>query len=381
MPMDHFQNGDLPFVRQFFDEQLREGDQQSAALFLNGLAQIEMLEGNLEKARHNFRQAGQVMGNWAISSGEAFSAIVGSESSKTWRGDPHEKAMNAYYTGLLYWMFGEHDNARAAFKSGILADAESDEGDAQVDFALLYWLAGRMSIRMGLLSEAEDYFAEALQAREFAISHGARVGWSDSILANPRQGSLICLVDIGIGPIKEVGGPQGHMAVVTPRPSDVESAEFFIDGASVGRSQLLVDLNYQATTRGGESMEGIRKGKAILKTATGVGAAILLSEGLDGHSSDRGEKTAIGLGLLAFSLFMRAEADVRTWETLPDSVHALVADVPPGEHELTVVFRGRNGDELPGLSQTWSVEVPIEGEGVYFFRSLPGLVRTEEVVQ
>jgi tetratricopeptide (TPR) repeat protein len=381
VPMGSFLDGDLPQVREFFDEQIREGDQQSAALFLNGLAQIEMLDGNLEKARRNFRQAGQVMGNWAVSSGEAFSAIVGSESSKIWRGDPHEKAMNAYYTGLLYWMLGEPDNARAAFKSGILADAESDEGEAQVDFALLYWLAGRMSTLMGLSSEAEQYFEEARQAREFAISHGARPNQTDSILADPAKGSLVCLVDIGIGPVKEVGGPQGHLAVVTPRPSEVESAEFFIDGESLGQSELLVDLNYQATTRGGKAMEGIRKGKAVLKTVTGVGGAILLSEGLDGHSSDRGEKTAIGLGLLAFSLFMRAEADVRTWETLPNSVHVLVADVPPGEHELELVFRGRLGNELPALSQTWTVEVPANGEGVYFFRSLPGLDRVEEVVQ
>jgi len=234
---------------------------------------------------------------------------------------------------------------------------------------------------MGLRAEAEQYFDEARQAREFAVSHGARRSVSESILEEPQRGSLVCLFDIGVGPIKEAGGPQGHMAVVTPRRSEARSAEVFVDGKSLGRSELLVDLDYQATTRGGKSMEGIRKGKAILKTVTGIGGAILLSEGLDGHGSNRGRKTAIGLGLLAFSLFTRAEADVRTWETLPDSVHALVADVPTGEQELTIVFRGRYGNEIPALSQTWTVEVPTNGEGVYFFRSLPGLDRVEEVVQ
>jgi len=381
VPMRQFMDGNLPLVRDFFTEQLKDGDVESSALFLNGLAQIEMLQGDLDRARSHFRQAGQIMCNWATSAVEAFSAIVGSESSKIWKGDPHEKAMNAYYTGLLYWMAGEHDNARAAFKSGILADAESDEGDAQVDFALLYWLAGRMSLHMGLADEAKQYFQEARDARNFAVEHGARASSNRSILNDPADGNLVCLIDLDLAPIKEAGGPHGSLVVLEPRLAEVEDAEIFIDGDSVGRSELMVDLDYQATTRGGKAMEGIREVKAVLKTVTGVGGAVLLNEGLKGRGSHRGKKAAIGLGLLAFSLFTRAEADVRSWETLPSSVHALVTDVSPGMHELRIVFWGIHGEEIPRLSQTWTVDVPEGGEGVYYFRSLPGLDQDEEVLQ
>lgn len=381
VPIGQFMAGNLPLLREFFSEQLKEGDIDSAALFLNGLAQMEMLEGDLERARSHFRQAGQMMGNWQTSAEEAFAAIVGSESSKTWKGDPHEKAMNAYYTGLLYWMRGEHDNARASFKSGIMADAESDEGDAQIDFALLYWLAGRMSLHMGLNDEAEQYFAEARDARDFAVEHGARPSPRRAILNDPAFGNLICLVDLDLAPIKEATGSQGSLVVIEPRPSQVKEVEIFIDGESVGISSLMVDLEYQATTRGGEAMEGIREGKAVLKTVTGVGGAILLSQGLGGHGKHRGKKTAIGLGLLAFSFLTRAEADVRSWETLPGSVHALVADVSPGVHELRIVFLGYHAETISRLSQIWTVEVPKDGEGVYFFRSLPGLKPSDEVLR
>lgn len=381
VPMGQFLVGNLPLVRDFFSQQLKEGDVESAALFLNGLAQMEMLEGDLDRARGHFRQAGQMMGNWATSSTEVFSAIVGSESSKTWKGDPHEKAMNAYYTGLLYWMQGEHDNARAAFKSGILADAESDEGDAQVDFALLYWLAGRMSLHMGLADDAEQYFDEARDARDFAIEHGARRSLRQTILSDPARGNLVCLIDLDLAPNKEAGGLHGSLVVLRPRPSEVKEVEILIDDGSLGRSELMVDLEYQATTRGGHAMEGIREGKAVLKTVTGVGGAILLNQGLSGHGKHRGKKAAIGLGLLAFSLFTRAEADVRHWETLPGSVHALVAEVSPGLHEIHVVFWGHHGEEISRLSQNWTVEVPKDGEGVYFFRSLPESNQFDEVQQ
>src|SRR5690606_39214293 len=138
----------------------------SRALLLNGLAQVDLLEGDLPSARRRFAEAGRIMGNWQTSGGEVFGAIVGAESSKTWKGDPHEKAMNAFYLGLLDWWAGEPDNARAAFRAGIFADAESEAGDAQVDFALLYWLAGRASLVLGQSGSAEEFFADALRARE-----------------------------------------------------------------------------------------------------------------------------------------------------------------------------------------------------------------------
>lgn len=376
VPLHRFESGDLQEVRAFFDEQIRHGDVQSTALFLNGLAQIELLEGELERAQRHFLQAGQIMGNWSTPSSEVIAAIIGAESSKTWKGDPHEKFMNAFYSGLLDWFGGEPDNARACFKRGILADAESDEGGSQTDCALLFWLAGRMSSLMGLGEDAADYFEEARAARRFAVDHGAAGARTNPVLDAPLAGNLVCLVALGLGPAKYATGPHGSIAEILPRPGGAASAELFLDGESLGVSSLLCDLDYQARTRGGRAIEGIRRGKAVLKEVSEVAAVVLIDRALsDSSSSGTRDKLLVGLGLLALSWMTNSEADLRHWATLPRSVHVLTADVDPGEYELRVAFSDAAGRRLPDLEQTWRVEVPDSGEGVYYFRSLPALDR------
>ena len=375
VPLEPFVRGDLEPVRTYYAEQLAEGDEDSVALFLNGQAWLDMVSGELDAARRKFVTAGRIMGDWQTSQGEVISALVGSESSKTWKGDPHEKAMNAIYTGFLFWVKGEIDNARASFKNGIFADAESDEGEAQVDFALLYWLAGRASLALGDRSGAEDYFKEARQARGFAVANGARGRSSAPILTDPGAGNLICLVECGLGPRKVAGGPHGSLAMIEPRRTVVETARVFIDGDRVGESTLLADLDYQASTRGGKVMEGIREGKAVFKTASGTAGAVLIADGLNDSGDSRDAKLIIGGSLLALSLLTRAEADTRSWEILPQSVQVLTADVAPGEHVLRIEFLAPGGAVVPSLVQEWAIDVPETGDAIYMFRSVPGLDR------
>ena len=372
VPLELFVNGDLESVRSFFDEQVREGDVENGALFLNGLAQVDLYEGDYETARRRFETAGRVMGNWATSGGEAAGAVIGSESSKTWKGDPHEKAMNAFYAGVLYWMRGEADNARAAFRRGILADGESDEGHWQVDFSLLYWLAGRASLEMGLPGDAEGLFEEARVARAFAVEHGARGASSAPILTDPARGNLIVLAELGLGPRKVAAGPHGALAAIQPRPVMVSDAEVFVDGASVGRTTLLADLDYQALTRGGAAMEGIREGKAVFKDVTGVSGMLLLAEGLEDHGAGQRDKLIVGGALLLASLFTSAEADTRHWETLPQMVHALTAEVLPGRHEVRIEFFRPGGAREPAMTQIRTIDVEDRRDAILLFRSMPG---------
>lgn len=382
-PVGAFAAGDLASMEAFCLQQIKDGNQNSRALYENLLGSVQILRGDREGALKSFRTAGTFMGNWNVGGGEEFSAIVGSESSKQYRGDPYERAMNAFYLGMLYWMRGEPDNARAAFKKGILADAESEAQHAQADFTLLFWLAGRASLAMGLRSEAEDYFAEARKAQAFAAEHGAAVTRNARVLREPQRGNLLCVVDIGLGPEKYAGGGEGELACFRPRVNRVVCAELFLDGRSLGTTESLVDVYYQASTRGGTAMEGIRKGKAVFKDVAAAAGIVLISEGTRGKRGRRDEaaaELAIGLGLLALSLLTSTEADTRHWSILPDSVQVLTGDVTPGKHQLHVVFRDGGGSELPELTQTWTVEVPESGEGVYYFRSIPGLDRQQQKV-
>src|SRR5512143_1931255 len=48
------------------------------------------------------------------------------ESKKTFIGEPYERSMAYIYRGILYWMDGEPDNARACFRSAEFADSDSE---------------------------------------------------------------------------------------------------------------------------------------------------------------------------------------------------------------------------------------------------------------
>jgi len=168
VPMHQFVHGDLQPVADFARERLQTGPVENRALVLDVLAQCELMQGDTEAAWRDFFAAARIMGNWQVSGGEEVAAIVGSEGSKTYKGDPYEKAMNAFYLGMCFLWRGEPDNARAAFKKGILADAESSDEKYQADFTLLFWLAGRMSRLMGLSQEAVDFYGEARKADEFS---------------------------------------------------------------------------------------------------------------------------------------------------------------------------------------------------------------------
>jgi len=374
-PVGAFLNGSLAPVEQHYAEQLQTGAPASSALFLNGLGTVKLLQGRLDEAWGHFQEAGAVMNDWATSGGETFAAIVGSESSKTWKGDPYEKAMNAYYLGLLYLFRGEPDDARAAFRSGLLADAETNDERFRADMALHSWLAGRMSLEMGLADDARAYFDQARSARTFARSHGARGRSQPRVLEDPDGGNVVFLVDTGLGPEKVPGGPQGELAVFVSRPTPDVRARIYAGDRLLGETEILLDVDYQARTRGGTEMEGIREGKAVLKTGSQISGAVLLNEGLR-RGGDNGRNMAIvGGGLLLLSLFVSTEVDVRHWEILPSTVQVLTADLPPGEHGLRVEFLDAGGRVLNPLTQDWSISANDDTTSYYLFRALPGLDR------
>ncbi len=379
VPMRRFAAGDVAAVKKFFQEQVEQGDEENLALVLNGLAQTELLLGDGEAAWRHFQTAGRIMGNWQTSGGEVYGALLGSESSKTWKGDPYEKAMNAFYTGLLFLWRGEPDNARAAFKKGILADGESADEKYQADFTLLFWLAGRMSQLMGLSGDARDFFAEARKADEFSRKNGSRGSVPNALLDDPGRGNLVCLVEVGLGPEKYASGSQNELARFRPRWHPAHGARLFLDGRELPPPAVLADVDYQARTRGGTEMDGIRGGKAVFKTAAAVGGVVALSQSVDRRGRINEGAAIVGGSLLLLSALTSTEADVRHWPTLPSTVQVLAVDAAPGSHRLRIEFTDDRGRPLADLTQEWTVDVPDQGESYYLFRSLPGLDRLQRI--
>lgn len=370
VPMREFLAGDLAAVQAFAVREAEQGDEENLALVRNVQAQCELLRGDVEAARRSFEQAARIMGNWSTSGGEATGAILGSESSKTWKGDPYEKAMNAFYLAYCYLQRGEPDNARAACKRGILADGEVADEKFQADNALLFWMAGRMS-QLLAAGDADDYFKEAEIAHSFALQHGSRGEPRPPVIAMPGRGNLVLLFECGLGPEKYADGSQGELARFRPQPHPAAFARAALAGKPLGRSTILVDVDYQAATRGGTAMEGIREGKAVFKTGAAVAGIVLLDQAARGHGDTARTQAIVGGALLLASVITSSEADVRHWPTLPSTVQVLTATVPPGRHQLTVDFLDASGRDLPSLRQVCEVVVPPKGEVWQLFRSLP----------
>lgn len=376
VPLNRFVVGDVGAVAAAMRSELESGDAENRALVLNVLAQCEQMAGDREAAWRHFGEAARIMGNWQTSGGETFGAVVGSEGSKTYKGDPYERAMNAFYLGLNYLWRGEPDNARAALKKGILADAEVGDEKFQVDNPLLFWMAGRMSRLMGKGGDATDFFTEASTANTFAMQHGSRGDESGQVLNRPGEGNLVLLVECGLGPEKYTAGNMGELARFRPRWHPAQRCFVSIDGRSLGETTVLADVDYQARTLGGTEMEGIRKGKAVFKTSAIVAGEALLVLAANDNNRDRQRTQAIvGGGLLLLGVLTSTEADVRHWPTLPATVQAFTANVAPGAHTLELRFTDAAGTPLPDLHQTWSIDVSSGTESYYLFRSLPGLDR------
>ena len=71
------------------------------------------------------------------------------ESEKVFRGEPYERVMAYFYRGMIYWMEGELDNARACYRSGQLEDADTENKQYASDYVLLDYLDGYITTRLG----------------------------------------------------------------------------------------------------------------------------------------------------------------------------------------------------------------------------------------
>lgn len=373
VPVGSYLAGDFAAVRGFAEEEAVDGAEANLALLLNVQGQCALYLGDHEAARRALQRAGQIMGTWATSGAEATAAVVGSESSKTYKGDPYEKAMNAFFLACACLAGGEPDNARAALKRGILADAEVGLARYQADNALLFWMAGRMTRLYGG-SGAGELFEEARAANRFAVEHGSRGDADAPMLEDPARGNLVLLLPIGLGPEKYGDGSEQQLARFRAQHHPAVAAVASVDGEALGRSTTLSDIVYQARTLGGTVMEGIREGKAVFRRSSRIAGAVLLDQALRNsrRDSERARAQAVvGGALLVLSALTAAGADVRHWPTLPSTVQVLVADLPPGSHDLQVDFVDGGGAPIPRLRRELRVSVPESGEAWLLLPSLP----------
>jgi len=347
-------------ARATYEALRRDGENgiaaEDEALWRCELAVAALEVGDERAAFDALHKASKIMGTLESTKGEVARAVLGEESTKTWKGDPYERCMNCLYKGLLYWRRGELDNASACFRRGLLADAVSEAGDHQRDFAALSFLLGWVSTLRGKEDQAKRAFDEA---RRFS----PRNPHADD--PRPDRFNILIIADIGRGPLKFADGPGGHVARFMPRNHADGGIAVYVDGRKAGFSYPLTDLYKQATTRGEQALDGIRAGKAFFKGATKAVGIITASEGL---FRGRPEMVAIGIGLMLLSEAIRPRADTRHWALLPAQIHCLPVRITPGPHTIRVRALDRKGRPISNWERTFKVDVR-KSDTLFWFRT------------
>jgi len=274
------------------------------------------------------------------------------EARKTFIGEPYERVMAYYYRGILYWMDGEPDNARACFRSALFEDSDTLDKKYAADYVLLDYLDGLASVKLS--GDGSD----ALKRAQSAV----RISMPGSY---NRNANLLVFVDFGRGPTKHAAGRHGEHLMFQEHPCKIRGAQLQIAGKTY-QVRAYDDLNYQATTRGGRVMDHILANKATFKDATGIaGDAAIVSGVVLAHNRDTQPIAlgAIGLGIISkiASASTRADADTRSWDNLPLYLSFAHLDVPAGEQAVTIDFLDEGNHVITGLTKKMTINVPPNG--------------------
>ncbi len=288
--------------------------------------------------------------------------LFNEEARKTFIGEPYERSMAYFYRGVLYWMDGELDNARACFRSAEFEDSGAEVSEYRGDWVLPDYLAGLATTKLG--GKGDD---ELKRAR----ANAKNINLPDY----QPQANVLFVLEYGPGPQKYSSGEYAEQLRFRTRSSSVVSAQI-----KTGSINLQVaptdDVNFQATTRGGRVMDYVLANKAVFKSTTSaVGDAAIISGAIlaSGRNHRNSAADEIGLGLMAagiLSKFISAattpEADTRQWDNLPQFISFATLKLAPGEHVVTVEFNDINGAPLSHLTKNITVNVPSDGDKVVF---------------
>jgi len=300
--------------------------------------------------------------------------LFNGEAKKTFLGEPYERVMAYYYRGILYWMDGEPDNARACFLNAQFQDSDTFEKQYSSDYALLDFLDALSMAKLG---------NDSTDALKRAKEHDTNKGLPEFT----QKANVLVFFELGNGPLKYstgqykeqlrfasanarineiyVNGQLSSKNLSDPQPSDRPSVILTANG----QSRCIVpadDTYFQATTRGGRTMDHINANKAVFKKTTDTVGNVAMTTGaaVAGVGALSGSRDAgfVGLGILAAGLIAKGiaaaanpAADIRCWDNLPQYLALDTLQLPPGKQELAIEFRDSSG----GITNKKTINIEV----------------------
>jgi hypothetical protein len=335
-------------------EAIEKGPAKDKVLWQYRTALSAMHRGQFDEAKGLLDDALDRIGNIIGKDETARKArgLFSPEAKKTFVGEPYERVMAYYYRGILYWMDGEPDNARACFRSGQFEDSDTTNKTYASDYVLLDYLDGLATTELN--GDGSDAFQSAQSLAKI----------SSPPPYNPKA-NVLFFVDFGPGPTKYAVGEYAQHLMFREGTTPIHAVQIQVEQKNY-QLRGFDDLNFQATTRGGRVMDYILANKASFKRATDtIGNAAIISGAVVGSTSHHQDGQLAGLGLVAFGLLNKItsastapEADVRSWDNLPLYLSFAAMELPPGQHVATIDFLDEANRILPGLSKSVTFTVP-----------------------
>lgn len=317
---------------------LFRGGERNSVLNLNraGLAAMELGEWTIaEKAFDLSLTRIEAVYSKSTAAEQAKSSFK-KEARKDYKGEPYERAMAYYYRGLLYLRANDYDNARASFAGALYQDSINLDGDRGQDFASMNYLAGWASKCANDQTIAAEQFEQAAKTKP-------------ELKVPAPDANTIVIAELGNGPVKTKGGTNGELLEFVSNSSFKENAVEFggLSGDAAGKVSLIeaANLSYQASERDGRKMDGVLKGKADTKNALNAASQSMMANALSQSSNPYGNQAGAMAGMLgglALGLFgsaVRADADVRHWDSLPERIMLGADKFALGEKNPEVTFR------------------------------------------
>jgi hypothetical protein len=267
--------------------------------------------------------------------------------------------MAYYYRGILYWMDGEPDNARACFRSAQLEDSDAVDKKYSSDYVLLDYLDGLATLK--LAGDGSDAFKRAAEVAKISAPPPY----------NPKA-NLLLFVDFGGGPTKYAAGRYNELLMFRHGPSHARSVQVQLAGQTY-QIRPYDDLYFQATTRGGRVMDHILANKAAFKEGTDIGGdAALITGGVLATTGHR-EAQYAGLGLVVAGIASKIvsasttpAADTRSWDNLPLYLGFAAFELAPGNHTAVVDFLDAQHRKITGSTKTMTFEISPDRDKVIY---------------
>jgi hypothetical protein len=332
---------------------IANGPPRDKVLWQYRLAAAAMRQGKYDVAKQNLDDALLTLGGIYGKDADAKKArsYFHAEAKKTFIGEPYERAMAYIYRGIIYWMDGEPDNARACFRSAEFEDSDAEQHQYAGDWVLPDYLDGLVTTKLG--GDGSDAFKRAQ-----ADAKGVKLP-PYNLNAN-----AIFFIEFGPGPTKYASGQYQEELRFSTVPSPVTSAELNVDAFRIPIAPT-DDVAFQATTRGGRVMDHILGNKAVFKSATDTAGNVALIGGLaTAAASNNRTAQEVGLGLALAGLVSKVvsaatvpAADTRSWENLPRYLSFVNVPLPPGQHVATIQFLDASGHVHPDLTKSITVNI------------------------